>query len=280
VKLGLLTPVVTLNPRIHNRWEEDGMIDDVVTVAQAADRLGYHHLTCSEHVAVPQQYEATRGTRYFDPLSTLGFLAGQTTSIRLAAHVLVLGYHHPLDVAKRFGTLDRISGGRLILGVGVGSLAEEFELLGADFDGRGPRADDALRALRAALGTRVPAYSGSHYAFEGFVVDPHSLQPRPSLWVGGRTARSLRRALALGDGWVPFGLQPDEVGALLDRWGAPSEVVLAPEPALDPIDDPSAARDTIERYAAAGATALNVRVVSRSAAHCCEQLEAVAGMVP
>ena len=100
-----------------------------------------------------------RGTRYWDPLATLGYLAARTQRIRLATNVLVLAYHHPLEIAKRYGTLDKVSNGRLILGVGVGSLKEEFDLLGAPFDDRGPRGDDALRALRASLSvarTRLP----------------------------------------------------------------------------------------------------------------------------
>jgi alkanesulfonate monooxygenase SsuD/methylene tetrahydromethanopterin reductase-like flavin-dependent oxidoreductase (luciferase family) len=108
-------------------------------VAQAADQLGYHHLTCSEHVAVPVAAVARRGSAYWDPLATLAFLAARTTAIRLATHVLVLGYHHPLAIAKRYGTLDRLSNGRLILGLGVGTLAEEFDLLGAPFADRGAR---------------------------------------------------------------------------------------------------------------------------------------------
>jgi probable F420-dependent oxidoreductase len=279
VRLGLLTPVVTLNPRIHNEWEERGTVDDLVVIAEAADRLGYHHLTCSEHVAVPEQYASSRGTRYWDPLATLGYLAARTTAIQLAVHVAVLGYHHPLALAKRYGTLDHVSGGRVILGVGVGSLEEEFTLLGAPFSDRGERADDALRALRAALGVRVPSYEGPHYSFRGMVVDPHAVQERVPIWVGGRTARSLRRALDLGDGWAPFGLTPEEVGVLLERHGTPGEVVLAPEPALDPTGAPDATVDTVRRCVDAGATVLNVRMVHRSAAHCCEQLEALPALL-
>ena len=128
MRLGLVTPVLTLNPRAHNAWEETAGFEAVATMAEAADRLGWHHLTCSEHVAVPTAVAPTRGSRYWDPLATFGYLAARTENLRLATHVLVLGYHHPLDIAKRYGTLDRISGGRLILGVGVGSLKEEFEL--------------------------------------------------------------------------------------------------------------------------------------------------------
>lgn len=127
----MLTPAVYQPPGQANAWEARADVEDIIRIAQAADALGYHHLTCSEHVAVPAAAAERRGAAYWDPLAVLAFVAGQTTSIRLATHVLVLGYHHPLDIAKRYGTLDRLSGGRLILGLGVGSLAAEFELLGA-----------------------------------------------------------------------------------------------------------------------------------------------------
>ena len=123
--VGILTPVVTMLPNAHAAWEEEGTIDDVAAIAQAADGLGYDHLTCSEHVVVPVDVAAVRGSRYWDPLATFGYLAALTNRIRLATLVLVLGYHHPLEIAKRYGTLDQVSGGRLVLGLGVGSLAED-----------------------------------------------------------------------------------------------------------------------------------------------------------
>src|SRR4051794_774882 len=144
-------------PRAHASWEETGTFSDVIGIVQEADRLGYHHCTCSEHVAIPTDVAATRGARYWDPLATFGALSAHTTTIRFATHVLVLGYHHPLAIAKRYGTLDQVSAGRVILGVGVGSLEEEFDLLGAPFADRGDRADDAMRALRASLSQREPA---------------------------------------------------------------------------------------------------------------------------
>ena len=211
VKLGIVTPVLTLLPRAHAHWEETATMHDVVTIVTAADRLGYHHCTCSEHVGVPVEIAAVRGGRYYDPLPTFGVLAAHTQRIRFAAHVLVLGYHHPLAIAKRYGTLDDVSGGRVILGVGVGSLREEFELLGAPFEDRGARADDAMRALRAALSQREPEYHGDYYDFAGFLIEPCAVQARVPLWVGGRTMRSLRRAVELGDGWAPFGLRTAEL---------------------------------------------------------------------
>lgn len=285
MRLGLVTPVVSRNPRAHNQWERDAGIDAIAAVARHADRLGYSHLTCSEHVAVPSSAESTRGACYWDPLATFGYLAACTSTIRLATHVLVLGYHHPLEIAKRYGTLDRLCGGRVILGVGVGSLQEEFELLGARFDDRGVRGDDALRALRASLSRREPAYEGDYYRFAGMVIEPCAVQPRVPLWVGGRTVRSLRRAVELGDGWAPFRLTPGEIGPMLDavrssgalaRRATPFDVVLHPPDRLDPLAEPASVADTLGSWEAVGATALNVRLRSSSLEHHLAQLTALA----
>ena len=96
MRLGVVTPVLTRLPRAHARWEETGTIDDVARIAVTAEQHGYHHLTCSEHVAVPVDVAEVRGATYWDPLATFGYLAARTDTIRLATHVLVLGYHHPL----------------------------------------------------------------------------------------------------------------------------------------------------------------------------------------
>jgi probable F420-dependent oxidoreductase len=268
MRLGLITPVLTLNPRVHNSWEETAPFAAVVDIAEAADRLGYHHMTCSEHVAVPAgEIAARRGSRYYDPLATFGYLAARTTQIRFETHVLVLGYHHPFEIAKRYGTLDTITGGRVILGVGVGSLEEEFALLGAPFADRGERGDESLRELRRIMGQRE---------VDGFIIDPHAVQERMPIWIGGRTFRSLRRAIELADGWCPFGLKAPDIAAMVERVGAlPDgfEIVLFPEPMPDPVGDPAGARDVVGPYVDAGATILNLRVRSDSLAHCLEQLE-------
>ena len=229
-KLSIATPVVTMLPHFSGEWEKGASVDDLAQIAQAADQLGYHHLTCSEHIALPAAEQHRRGTRYWDPLATLGYLAARTHRIRLATHVLVLGYHHPLEIAKRYGTLDKVSNGRLILGVGVGSLKEEFDLIGAPFDDRGRRGDDALRALRASLSIPEPAYHGEFYSFGGMVVDPYAVQDRVPIWVGGRTLRSLRRAATLADGWAPFNVSPAQVRDWLGRFELQPgfEVVLPP----------------------------------------------------
>jgi probable F420-dependent oxidoreductase len=294
VKLGLVTPIVNLNPRFDPpAWEVDGGVEDLVAVAQEADRLGYDWVSCPEHVAIPVDLAAQRGGRYFDPVATLAYLAAATERIGLLSHVVVLGYHHPLALVKQYGTLDLLSGGRVILGVGVGSLEAEFDLLGAEFVDRGARADDALSAIRAAFGQAEPSYQGASYRFSGFRVEPSGVQARLSIWVGGRTRRSLRRALEHGDGWIPFGLDADALAALLtdppmaerlarrasqDGVG-PFELILAPEPPLDPVTDPDGARATVERYRAMGATGLALRFVSRSRGHYLEQLAALRDIV-
>jgi probable F420-dependent oxidoreductase len=280
MRLAVVTPVLTRVPGAHARWEEDAGMAELVEIARAADRLGYHHLTCSEHVGIPTDVAKVRGATYWDPLATFGYLAAVTERVRLATYVLVLGYHHPLEIAKRYGTLDLVSGGRLILGVGVGSLREEFELLDAPFADRGARADDALVALRASLSQEQPVYHGAHYDFEGFVVRPRAVQPRVPLWVGGRTRRSLRRAVALADGSAPFGVTVAQVAEWLAGVDRPDafEVVISPERALDPSDAAAACQDALGALAAAGTTVVAARVVHHSLAHYLEQLEALVAL--
>jgi probable F420-dependent oxidoreductase len=278
MKLSVATPVLTMLPGTSGEWERDGSIEDVARIAETADRLGYHHLTCSEHIALPAAELGRRGARYWDPLATFGYLAAHTQRIRLATNVLVLAYHHPLEIAKRYGTLDKVSGGRLILGVGVGSLKEEFELLGAPFGDRGSRGDDAIRALRASLSQSQPAYRGEFYSFAGMVVDPCAVQDKVPIWVGGRTLRSLRRAAALADGWCPFNVTPGQVEDWLRRVEPPPDfdVVLPPVRPLDPIKQPARTQDTIAETAAHGATIISSWFVHKSLAEFLENLHALA----
>ncbi len=290
MRLGLVTPIVTRHPRNDAPWTEDAGPAELARIAVTADRLGFQHLTCSEHVAIPVAVAPTRGARYYDPLATFGFLAAQTTRIRFVTHVLVLGYHHPLEIAKRYGTLDRLCGGRLVLGVGVGTLAEEFALLGVPFADRGPRSEDALRALRAAFGRREPSYAGTHHRFAGVLVDPCGVQSEIPIWLGGRTPRSLRRALELGDGWDPFGLELERLAPMIraartrPAWHErtrPFDLILPLDRLLDPTD-PVERQELAARAASfrdLGTTLLNVRTRHRSLAHYLEQLEALASEV-
>lgn len=278
MKLGIATPVVTNVAGAALTWEKEAGIENIGVVAETADRLGYHHLTCSEHIGIPASEAGRRGARYWDPLATLGYVSARTTRIRLVTMTLVLGYHHPLSIVKRYGTLDHVSGGRVILGVGVGSLKEEFDLLGAPFDDRGARGDDALKALRAALPTNEPTYDGEFYSFGGLAVDPCALQQHMPIWVGGRTKRSLRRALTLADGWCPFGISVATAGEWLQARDVPAgfEVVLAADRPLDPVADPEGTRETLDAMAAAGTTVVSSRFIHHSREHYLEQIHALA----
>lgn len=279
MRLGIVSPVVTQVPRMHSEWERSAGIEELARIAETADRLGFNHLTCSEHIAVPSEVAQQRGATYWDPLATFGYLAARTSRISLATQVLVVGYHHPLEIAKRYGTLDRVCDGRLVLGLGVGSLEEEFDLLNAPFADRGPRADDAIAAVRASLSQHEPEYHGEFYDYDGFVVDPHAVQPRVPMWIGGRTLRSLRRALRYGDGWVPFALTTEQVIEMLGSVELPEgfEVILSTGRAVDPVGDPAATEQTLRQLRINGATVAGVTVRAESADHYCEQLEALAG---
>jgi probable F420-dependent oxidoreductase len=285
---GLLTPVLSLSPGKHAPWETVGTIDDVATIAETAERLGYGYVTCSEHVGVPVNGESGFGSghfpgaRYWDPLPTFGFLAARTQSIRFTTLVVVLSYHHPLDIAKRYGTLDRICGGRLNLGLGVGYLKPEFDLLGAQFDERNARSDDAILAIRTSFGRAVPEYEGPYFKYSAMVVDPCGVQEQIPIWIGGRTRRSLRRAVELGDVWCPFSVSAQQLrdwiaeAAHTQAWsqrGRPLDV--AASTIVDPLGAPDDTVGTVTELGNAGATTLTLRFVHDSLGHYLEQLEAM-----
>lgn len=271
MKIGIATPTLFQVPAVASAWERTASVDDVVTVARAADEAGIDYLTCAEHVAVPEEAAATRGGTYWDPLATLSFLAARTQRINLVTAVLVLGYHRPEAIAKRYGTLDLLSNGRVVLGVGVGSLKEEFDLLDAPWEDRGARADADLRRLREVWGQS---------SVDGMRYDPTSPRTTVPVWVGGRTVRSLRRAVELGTGWMPFGLGRDELAAMLARFDLPDgfEVVLSPGGTLDPLGDPEAALRKLRAVQEVGATRATCTVDADSAAHYAEQMAALAAL--
>lgn len=281
IRIGLQTPILVQTPGAHARWEEAAGIDDLKRVVLAADELGYHHLTCSEHFALPDSESTRRGKSYWDPVSTLAWVAAITHNIKLATNVVVVGYHHPLEILKQYGTLDRLSAGRLILGVGVGTLREEFDLLDAPFADRGARADDALAAIRAGWGRQRVEYRGKFYGYGPLTIEPHAPRSELPIWVGGRSTRSLRRAVELGQGWTPFALSSSRVAAMLAEFDLPEQfdVILPPIRPLDPAADPHATRQQLDELAAAGATGIHAGFVHHSLDHYLQQLEALTRLV-
>ena len=194
-------------------------------LAQRAEELGFDSAWVSDHIILPRQVESfypysPDGTPafspdqpYYDPLSTLNFLAGCTHRLRLGTHVLIIPYRSPVLAAKMIATLDTLSEGRVTLGVGVGWMAEEFQALGLDtFAERGAVTDEYLRLFKELWTADNPEFHGRYGQVSGAGFLPKPVQkPHPPLWIGGHTGPALRRAAALGDGWMPIGLRPPAV---------------------------------------------------------------------
>lgn len=168
----------------------------VAELARAAEDAGFAAVFVTDHPAPPADWINGGGHHTLDPLITLGFAAAATTTLRLQTNLYVPAYRHPLLSAKTIATLDVLSGGRVILGVGAGYLEGEFAAIGADFEHRNDVLDDALRTMRAAWSGEVT---------DGVLSRPRPVQPTgPPVWVGGNSRRAIRRAVELGDGWVPM----------------------------------------------------------------------------
>ena len=165
VAYSMQLPVQSQSTVFAQEWERSAGPDELVRIAKAADRCGFFSIGVCDHVAIPRRAAAAMGTVWYDTVATLGLLAGVTERARLLSHVYVPAYRNPLLVAKAFATLDVLSGGRVILGVGVGHLAEEFAALGVDRPcpergvRRRPRRRSPARAAApsADLGGRIVA---------------------------------------------------------------------------------------------------------------------------
>ena len=218
VAWGLQLPIQAQSTIFVEPWERTATTDDLVAVAQAADRAGALYVGVCEHVAIPKPKDETMGTTWYHPFTTLGFLAGVTTAVRLLSHVIALPYHHPLEVAKAFTTLDALSGGRAVVGVGAGHVEAEFALLGVPFAERGAWVERSLPAIRAALDDEYPSLPGGAWGLDGSAaVAPRPVQASVPIWVGGSSAVAVRRAAQYGDGWLPQGVRRSDLPAVVGR---------------------------------------------------------------
>ena len=184
--------------------------------AQAAERLGFDAVWSADRVVTPWRIEtpypyAEDGVfivppdrPFLDSMACLAFLAGRTERIRLGISVLVLPYRHPLYWARLATTVDHLSGGRLLMGVGIGWMREEFEALGVPYGERGRMTDEALEAVRVLLTEEHCTYEGRHYRFRDVSFHPKALQAHLPLWVGGEGRPARRRAGRYGDAWFPY----------------------------------------------------------------------------
>jgi probable F420-dependent oxidoreductase len=218
VAYGMQLPVQSQSTLYAEPWEAGAGPDDLAEIARTADRTGFAYVAVCDHVAIPRRLADAMSTVWYDPVATLAFLAGVTERVRLLSHVAVVGLRHPLLTAKQYATLDHLSGGRLVLGVGAGHVREEFDALGADFDARGAVLDESIDALRAALGPEeYPEFSGERYAFKDLGQRPRPAQARVPLWVGGSSPAAVRRAALKGDGWLPQGDPRDRLPAQIAK---------------------------------------------------------------
>jgi probable F420-dependent oxidoreductase len=203
---GMQLQVQSQSTLYAEKWEADAGPSELAALARAADDAGFFYVAVCDHVAIPRPLAPAMGTTWYDTWTTLGFLAGVTSRVRLMSHVAVLPYRHPLMTAKAVCTLDTISNGRVILGVGAGHAADEFAALGIDFANRGALLDEAIDAMKLALVDEFPSHQGAQWQFSDVGVGPRPVQqPRPPIWVGGSAPPSLRRAAEKGDGWLPQG---------------------------------------------------------------------------
>jgi alkanesulfonate monooxygenase SsuD/methylene tetrahydromethanopterin reductase-like flavin-dependent oxidoreductase (luciferase family) len=193
------------NPDVLRRW------------ALTVEGLGFDLLMVSDHIAVTPDVAEQYPAPFYEPFTTLSWLAGLTREIRLGTTVLIVPYRHPLLIARMAANLNDISGGRLVLGVGVGWAREEFSALGVPFRDRGRLTDEHLLAIRAAWQDETD-YRGGHIP----------------LWIGGNSDAALRRAVRLGDAWHPLRFTPGWMGEAAGRLTACAAGQGRPEPALMP----------------------------------------------
>ncbi len=177
--------------------------------AELAEELGFDSVWTTEHIIVGPEGVDPYG-RVYDPLVTLGWIAGWTERIGLGTSIVLVPLHHPMHLAKEAATLQELSGGRFRLGVGVGWHEDEYRFMGVPFERRGRRADEALRLMRA-LWSGAGDFEGELWSFRDATAEPHP-SPRPEIWVGGSSPPAIRRARELGDVWHPSrGSDPEHV---------------------------------------------------------------------
>lgn len=230
-------------------------------VAQAAEAAGFDSVWTGEHVVLPDPQAppspAPPETQMLDPAAALAFLAGCTKTLRLATGIIILPQRNPLVLAKELASVDVLSGGRLIFGLGAGYLKPEFDALGAPFADRGARTSEAIEVLRTLWTQDRPSFDGRFWSFSGIQAHPRPVQqPHPPIVVGGHSPPAYRRAVAQGDGWYGFALDRDAAAASLEGLRKAAKDVERPSQrrSLEISVTPSVRldADTVNRYADLG----------------------------
>jgi probable F420-dependent oxidoreductase len=214
---------------------------DLVRFVQRAESLGFYCITVADHVIIPKNltvaYPYTRDGKYpgtgyhLETLTTMSFLAGASERIRFVTSVMIAPYRNPVITAKMLASLDVLSGGRVIVGLGVGWMKEEFENLNAPpFAERGKVTDEYIRAFRELWRSDNPSFHGKYCNFSDIVFVPKPVQkPTIPIWIGGHSRQAILRAARLGDGWHPIGgvptipLEPEDLARDLETLAAYAE---------------------------------------------------------
>jgi len=177
---------------------------------ELAETLGYHLVMISDHIAITPDVAARYPAPFYDPFATLGWIAARTRRVEIGTTVIILPYRHPLQTARMVANLDQLSGGRFILGIGVGWAKQEFDTLGIAFHRRGAITNDYLAAIKTAWTSDVASYEGRFVSYKDVRTTPRPVRaPHPPIWVGGSSDAALRRAVQHGDGWHPIRIRVD-----------------------------------------------------------------------
>ena len=186
VAFGLQLPIQSQSTIYVDEWETTAGPGELAQVARQADDSGFFYVAVCDHTAIPRRLAGPMSTTWYDTTATLGWLAAMTRKVHLLSHVYIAALRHPLRAAKELATLDRLSDGRLIMGVGAGHVTEEFDLAGVDFERRGALLDEAIDAIAAALTEEFPTLGGPQWPAADLGIAPRPVQqPRPPIWVGG-----------------------------------------------------------------------------------------------
>jgi probable F420-dependent oxidoreductase len=292
---GMQLPVQSQSSIYVQPWELSAGPDELAAVALACEAARFFYVGVCDHTFIPERLAGAMSTTWYDTIATLGWLAGVTSEIRLLSHIYVIALRHPLRSAKEFATVDALSGGRVICGVGAGHVPEEFELMGPEFEHRGAATDEAIAGLASGLVSEFPVLDGPRWKVSGLGLRPRPAQvPRPPIWAGGSSPAALRRTARFADGWLPQSLGPNvELLAQLRsmrqeyRDGAPLDIggiseflhVGSPPAGLDlptgtVAGPPEQVAAYLRPFAEAGVGQIQVRFPSRTVDELCDQIAA------
>ena len=193
-----------------NNWGIED-VHAVVQLAIRAEALGFASVWVHDHVFnVAHVFRRIGHRPYYEPLTLLSYVAARTERVGLGTSVLVLPYHNPIRLAKTAATLDVLSGGRLILGVGVGAVPPESEAMGSPYAERGAITDEAIAVMKALWTQDDPSFAGKYHRFSGMPFSPKPVQqPHIPILIGGNSRAAIRRAVRLGNGWHPLAVSPE-----------------------------------------------------------------------